>query len=95
MCLHFSVVIAEGDGHHRMDKDWIIRAVSEHVYRKFPEFAGVKPSFKWSPHAQGNPMSCTLTFQTTVQTANGKKMPRRVKVTADAEGKILKVTSSK
>lgn len=78
-----------------MDKDWIIRTVSEHVYRKFPELAGVKPSFKWSPHAQGNPMSCTLTFQTTVQTANGKKMPRRVKVTADVEGKILKVTSSK
>jgi hypothetical protein len=76
-----------------MNDDWIIQSVSAQVYKQFPELKGIHPQLRWS--SQTATHHCTLIFQTTAQTVNGKKLNRRVRVTCNADGKIQKISSSK
>ncbi len=73
------------------------------VYQKFPEMAGAKPSvaqrrFRSKARA-GNQDSVTtryvVTFQKDVALPGGKKLKRRVRVTMDGAGEVIKLTSSK
>lgn len=69
----------------------ILDKVSEQVYRKFPEVAGSKPKVQ----SQGDTENVLITYHGTVTTADGKKMPRTVRVVASPSGKIIKMTTSR
>jgi hypothetical protein len=77
-----------------MNKDEIVKALTIQAHKKFPEFKGIKPQIKWTVKTE-NKSICTLIFQRTGSTAAGSTIYQRLKVTGDAQGKILKVSTSK
>jgi hypothetical protein len=64
-------------------------SICNQVYRKFPEMSGVQPKVTTRPDNQ-----FLLVFKTSVAVADGRSLPRAVRVVASAEGKILKMTTS-
>jgi len=77
--------------------DKIIKNISNQVYRRFPEVRDSKPKVRLQ--SKTKPMSDLSTYLLTYcgegTTANGKTIPRYVRVVADAKGKILKMTTSR
>jgi hypothetical protein len=67
-----------------------INHVCQSVYRQFPELHGVHPSVRSQPGDK-----FLLIFSGKVKTADGKSLPRTVRVTADEKGSILKLTTSR
>lgn len=67
-----------------------INHVCQSVYRQFPELHGVHPSVHCQPGGK-----YLLTFNGKVRTADGKTLPRTVRVTADEKGSILKLSTSR
>ena len=74
-----------------MEKEAILK-VTKSVSRKFPEMAGKKPRVKL---ASGEKEAYELTYSATAKTADGKSIPRSVRVVATRSGKILKISTSK
>ncbi|MDR3572481.1 MAG: hypothetical protein P4L50_01350 [Anaerolineaceae bacterium] len=64
-------------------------SVCKQVYQKFPEAKGVKPKVKAYSETQS-----LLLFQTTAQTADGRSLPRTIRVVVDESGKISKMSTS-
>ncbi len=60
------------------------------VYHQFPEVKGVSPQVKSLPGEKYQ-----LVFHAKAQTEDGKSIPRTVRVVADAEGRILKISTSR
>ncbi len=71
-----------------MDKNAILK-VNNHIYRKFPEFSNSSPKIK----AIGD--NFQLSYNAKVQLPDGKTMNRNLRVTADASGKVIKLSTSK
>jgi hypothetical protein len=67
----------------------VVDHVSQAVYRQFPELRGVRPSVRKSGD------QFLLIFSGKVKTADGKTLPRIVRVTANDQGSILKMTTSR
>ena len=65
-------------------------SVCASVYRQFPELRGVAPQVKSLPADKYQ-----LVFNGKVKTADGKTLPRTVRVVSDKNGKILKLTTSR
>jgi hypothetical protein len=63
--------------------------VCQSVYRQFPELKGVRPSVRQSESA------FLLIFSGKVTTADGKTLPRTVRVTANEKGNVLKLSTSR
>jgi len=63
--------------------------VCQSVYRQFPELRGTRPSVR----ASGSQF--LLIFSGKVQTADGKTLPRTVRVTAGEKGNVLKLSTSR
>lgn len=75
----------------------IIQSISKEVYKRFPEVNGKKPKVRLQRQSgKGAPPGQTylLTFSTKVNTSTNKSLPRLVRVVANAQGKILKITTS-
>lgn len=72
-----------------MDQQTIAK-VCEKVNKRFPETAKKKPKVK----AYEDDLSL-LIFNFKVKTADGKSMPRTVRVIASPKGKIIKMTTSR
>lgn len=76
-----------------------IKSISSQIYRRFPEVSGSKPKVVKRSAAQAKSASAAptyvLTFRGMGKTADGKSIPRVVRVTASANGKIIKVTTSR
>lgn len=75
-----------------------VQAVCQQVYARFPNLRGVQPKVK----PQGLPVGTapaqsrySLLFETQAPAANDKLMRFSVRVVADAQGKILKMTTSR
>lgn len=68
----------------------LIDVINKQVYRKFPEVNGVKPVASSRPGEQ-----VLLVYKGSALTPDGRSMPRAVRVVADAQGKIIKMTTSK
>jgi hypothetical protein len=81
-----------------MDKD-TIQKVNKSVSRKFPEMSGKYPKVKRANQSGAksgnNGVTYELTYNTTAKTANGKNIPRWVRVVATNSGKILKISTSR
>jgi hypothetical protein len=71
-----------------MDRQ-LISSICTQVYRKFPETNGSQPKVTARPDDQ-----FLLVFKAVATTADGRSLPRTVRVVADSKGKILKMTTS-
>jgi hypothetical protein len=71
-----------------MDRS-LLNSICNQVYRKFPETSGAQPKVTARPEDQ-----FLLIFKASVKTADGRSLPRTVRVVADARGKIIKMTTS-
>jgi len=67
-----------------------LERICRDVYRKYPEVNGVHPRSR-SNDAGGT----VLIFETCAQTADGRPMRRTVRVTLNADGRVLKMSTSK
>jgi len=76
-----------------------INSIASQIYRRFPEVSGSKPKVVQRSAAQAKSASTAptyvLTFRGTARTPDGKSIPRVVRVTASASGKVIKVTTSR
>lgn len=68
----------------------VIEKVCSQVYRQFPEVRGIHPKVK-----SYSGTSKLLVFNGTSTTANGKKIPRTVRVVVENDGNIKKITTSR
>jgi hypothetical protein len=81
-----------------MLKSEIVDKVSKKVYRKFPDFEGVKPKVKKRPKDKKTgevPEGYLLLFQTKVSGPGGKEISRIVRAVTDKKGDIQKLSTSK
>jgi hypothetical protein len=76
-----------------------LNSIAEQVYRKFPELKGARPQVQSrnapgakSPEAAANYL---LTFKGSGQTAGRQMIQRVVRVTADARGNVIKISTSR
>jgi hypothetical protein len=74
-----------------------IQKIAKNIYRQFPEVAGSEP--RVTPKAQAKSLAdgatYLLTFSGKGKNPKGKTIARTVRVTANANGKILKVSTSR
>ena len=82
----------------------ILNTIVNQVKRQFPEIAGSKPNVRVQhpPQAknpslaqENTPPLYLVTFRGTAATPEGKSIPRLVRVVVNADGKILKITTSR
>jgi hypothetical protein len=69
------------------------QAICQRVYRRFPEMKGIRPSIR-RQQARGEDRFL-LRFETMISLEGGARMPATVRVVTSADGKILKMTSSR
>jgi len=67
-----------------------IETACQKIYRDYPEFRGVSPKISSQPAGR-----TLLLFQTSGRTANGKAIARTLRVVIDANGRILKASTSR
>lgn len=67
-----------------------LAGICEQVYRRFPEVAGVQPRVQNQPGDQ-----LLLIFHGSGKTADGRSMPRTVRVVVSPAGKIVKMTTTR
>ncbi len=65
-------------------------SVCNAVYRQFPELKGTNPTVKELPGDKYQ-----LIFHGKALTENGKSLPRTVRVVADENGRVLKLSTSR
>lgn len=68
-----------------------IEKISRKVQRQFPEMKGVQPAVRQS----GNGEQFVLTYKSTAELPGGRSIPRLVRVTADEQGHVLRMSTSK
>lgn len=71
-----------------------LQKISAQVYRQFPEMKGIKPKTRQQIGDKAKAITYALTYQTKVETSDGKMMPRTVRVVATEAGSIMKITTS-
>lgn len=71
----------------------LIDKVSAEVYRKHPDFQGVKP--KVTPREGASSNDTLLVYKKKVSGPGGKSIHRIVRAVADESGKIKKISTSK
>lgn len=81
-----------------------VATVNRFIHQKFPEMDGVQPKVRAQSISKGTgeknaghdkTSSYLLTYQSQVRTSNGKTLSLWVRVVADSEGKIIKISSSR
>ena len=77
--------------------DKTISIISKQIAQQFPEVAGAAPSIKSQATAKGTGRFSTylLTFKGRVDQPGGFAINRAVRVVADDNGRILKITTSR
>ncbi len=77
----------------------VIHTINQEIYRRFPEVKGKKPRVQPQSIASTRQIAKAKTYlliyQGQVVTADRKTMPRMVRVVADEQGKILKISTSR
>lgn len=67
-----------------------LSSIYEQVYKRFPEISGVQPRVQNQPGDQ-----LLLIFQGSARAADGKTIPRIIRVVVSPAGKIVKMTTSR
>jgi hypothetical protein len=81
----------------------IVQAISQEIYRRFPDLRGRRPRVQAVKPGQtrsaglssNNGARFLLVYAGRVATSTGKVMPYNVRVIADEQGKILKISTSR
>jgi hypothetical protein len=75
----------------------IVNQISKTVYEQFPEVRGSKPRIMEQPlpKSLNTDTSYVLTYRTITQVPSGKRFPRQVRVVANPQGKIIRVSTSR
>ena len=77
----------------------LLKSISAQVYRRFPELQGSSPKVQPQAALQAKSAAASSTFLITYHGSaaapNGKSISRIVRVVANAQGKILKITTSR
>jgi hypothetical protein len=74
-----------------------INQISNTVYKQFPDVRGSRPKVKQQPHPKAikSDPNYILTYRTITPLGNGKRIPRQVRVVANHNGKILRISTSR
>jgi len=79
-----------------MLKSDVVDKVSQRVYKKYPEFKGVKPKVKKrSQENNGGPHGYLLLYRTQASGPGGKSITRIVRAVTDKKGNVKKISTSK
>lgn len=76
----------------------IVDLISKEIYKRFPEFRGSRPKVRKQRSSQNkatNQDTYLLTFQTKASLPGAESLSRWVRVTAKADGKIIKISTSR
>lgn len=77
----------------------VVKTISDRVYKRFPEVSGASPKVKThnGPQAKKAFSSPTylLTYQGKGKGPGGKSISHQIRVVANADGKILKMSTSR
>jgi hypothetical protein len=76
-----------------------LKSISSQVYRRFPEVEGSQPKVQTQAVPQAKSAHVTTTYliiyRGSAKTQDGKLISRTVRVVANTQGKILKITTSR
>lgn len=74
-----------------------LKSITTKVFRQFPEVAGAQPKVKRQSGQSSKSSSTTylITYRGKSKTADGKSITRIVRVTANENGKIIKISTSR
>ena len=75
-----------------MDKK-LVEKISKTVYKKFPELKGSSPRINQSKSPVNE--EYVLVYKAHTTDIRGNKLPRSVRVVADAKGKIQRISTSR
>jgi len=77
--------------------DKSLKSISSKISRQFPEVAKSKPKVQRQSGQKTKSSTSTylITYRGKALTADGKSINRVVRVTADDDGKIIKITTSR
>ena len=73
----------------------LLQKINQQVYRRFPDFKGIKPKVRTQSLPEAAAPNYLLTYESQASLENGKTLKRWVRVVADGKGKILKLSTSK
>jgi len=81
-----------------IDKKNILNITSQ-VIKRFPEMNGCTPQVQTQKPVQAksfsNEATYVITYQGSAKLAEGKSIPRHVRVIADGQGNILRISTSR
>lgn len=76
-----------------------IQKITAQIVRRFPEMAGCTPIVQQQKSAQAKSLASdstyVLTYQGSARLAEGKTLPRHVRVVVDGQGNILRISTSR
>jgi hypothetical protein len=70
-----------------------VDAICKQVYRRFPELRGTRP--RVSAEGRNGRERYVLSFKGTVRASDGASLRVSVRAVADANGRVIKMTSSR
>jgi hypothetical protein len=70
-----------------------VDAICRQVYRRFPELRGARPRVR--TEGRNGRERYVLSFKGTVRASDGASLPVSVRAVADANGRVIKMTSSR
>lgn len=72
-----------------------VQVISKQIYRRFPEFKGVKPKVRSQQTSKTTSQTYLLTYATRAKIAEDRFLERWVRVVVDESGKIIKISTSR
>ena len=76
-------------------KDSLIAKIKREVSREFSEMKGVRPTVNKQGSGRNGDEHYVLTFKGKADLPGGRKISRVVRVVADGQGRIIKMSTSK
>jgi hypothetical protein len=77
-----------------MNRD-AVEKVNRKVTKQFPEFKSVRPSVRSQSKSTNRVQKFTLTYKGKAALPNGRMISRIVRVVADENGKVIRMSTSK
>lgn len=72
-----------------------VQKVNQEIYRRYPEFSGVRPDVQSAGSSGVDKSDYLLTYKVQAVTANDRKITRILRVSVSAKGNIVKVSTSR
>ena len=77
-----------------MDREAIDK-VNRHVSKQFPEMRSTRPTVRVESSSRNGKQKFALTYKGKADLPNGRTISRVVRVVADENGKVIKMSTSK